>query len=37
MTNDPLVFQLSAAKGKPQSYHKDKKKKKFVLFVTWQV
>ncbi len=27
MTNDPLVFQLSAAKGKPQSYHKDKKKK----------
>ena len=26
MTNDPLVFQMSIAKGKPQSYRKDKKK-----------
>ena len=24
MTNDPLVFQMSIAKGKPQSYRKDK-------------
>lgn len=26
MNNDPLVFQLSVAKNKPQSYRKDKKK-----------
>ena len=26
MNNDPLVFQLSVAKDKPQSYRKDKKK-----------
>ncbi|NRO51474.1 hypothetical protein IMAU30049_01784 [Lactobacillus helveticus] len=27
MNNDPLVFQMSIAKGKPQSYRKDKKKR----------
>ena len=26
MNNDPLIFQLSVAKDKPQSYRKDKKK-----------
>lgn len=26
MNNDPLVFQMNIAKGKPQSYRKDKKR-----------
>lgn len=32
MTNDPLIFQLSAAKDKPQSYRKVPKKKKVCPF-----
>ena len=31
MTNDPLVFQMSIAKGKPQSYRNDKKKKRLPI------
>lgn len=26
MTNDPIVFQMSVVKNKPQSYRKDKNK-----------
>lgn len=32
MKNDPLVFQMSVAKGKPQSYRKTPKKKKVCPF-----